>query len=84
MPKFGFRSRKARFNDELRLDALGEIDADPIDLNALLEAGAIGTRTRVVKVIASGKLDKALNLRGLKVSKGARRAIEAAGGKIEE
>ncbi|MGI9334821.1 MAG: 50S ribosomal protein L15 [Gammaproteobacteria bacterium] len=82
LPKFGFKSRKARFNDELRLDTLAEIDADPVDLDALIEAGVVGRNTRVVKIIASGKLDKAVNVSGLKVSKGARRALESAGGRI--
>ena len=84
LPKFGFKSRKARLNDELRLDTLGKIDAEPVDLAALVEAGIVGHHIKVVKVIASGKLEKAVNVRGLKVSKGAREAILAAGGKIED
>ena len=84
LPKFGFKSRKARLNDELRLDTLATIDADPVDLDALVEAGIVGHHIKVVKVIATGTLDKAVNVRGLKVSKGAREAILAAGGKIED
>lgn len=83
LPKIGFISRKSRYIEEVRLHELAGIEADAIDLVALKAAGVIGHQTLRAKVIASGKIDKAVTLRGLAVTKGARAAIEAAGGKIE-
>lgn len=83
LPKIGFTSRKSRFVEEVRLQELTGIDADTIDLVALKAAGVVGHQTLQAKVIASGKIDKAVTLRGLGVTKGAKAAIEAAGGKIE-
>lgn len=82
LPKFGFNSRKARVTTEIRLDALNRITADQIDLLALREAGLINSSIKYVKVILAGTLTRAVNLAGLGVTKGARQAIEAAGGKI--
>ena len=84
LPKVGFRSRKARFADEVRLGTLAALDADVIDLATLTEAGVVDARAVRVKVIASGELGRAVTVRGLGVTKGARAAIEAAGGKVEE
>jgi large subunit ribosomal protein L15 len=84
LPKMGFTSRKSRFVDELRLNELALVDADVIDLAALKAANLISRETGSVKVFASGSIDKAVNLKGIRVTKGARAAIEAAGGKIEE
>jgi large subunit ribosomal protein L15 len=84
LPKVGFTSRKSRFVDELRLNELALVDADVIDLAALKAANLISRETGSVKVFASGSIDKAVNLKGIRVTKGARAAIEAAGGKIEE
>lgn len=82
LPKIGFRSRKALVTDEIRLHELGGVDAEVIDLPALRRAGLITSRIKRVKVILSGKLDKAVTVRGLNVTKGARAAIEAAGGTV--
>jgi large subunit ribosomal protein L15 len=84
LPKVGFLARKSRFVDELRLNELALVDADVIDLDALKKANLVSREVRSVKVFASGTIDKAVNLKGIRVTKGARAAIEAAGGKIED
>jgi large subunit ribosomal protein L15 len=84
LPKVGFRSRKARFAGEVRLDQIAKLEAKVIDLEALKQAGMIDARVLRVKVIASGELGKAVTLKGVLATKGARKAIEDAGGKIEE
>ena len=84
LPKMGFLARKSRFIDELRLNELALVSADVIDLDALKAANLISREVRSVKVFASGAIDKAVTLKGIRVTKGARAAIEAAGGKIEE
>ena len=84
LPKMGFLSRKSRFVDELRLNELALVNADVIDLDALKAANLISREVRSVKVFASGSIDKAVTLKGIRVTRGARAAIEAAGGKIEE
>ena len=83
LPKFGFVSRKARFNAEVRFGDLGSLNADSIDLEALKLAKIVGRRVKRAKIIAAGKLDKAVVVKGIAVTPGARAAIEAAGGKVE-
>lgn len=83
LPKVGFRSRKGRYVAEVRLHELGKVDAEVVDLLALKGANIVSQECKQAKVIASGKLDKAVTLRGVAATKGAREAIEAAGGKIE-
>ena len=84
LPKVGFSSRSAQRNAEVRLGELAIVDADIIDLAALIKANVVPARTLKAKVIASGEISKAVQLKGIKVTPGARTAIEAAGGKIEE
>jgi len=84
LPKFGFLSRSAKLNAEVRLYELTKIDADVIDLAALIKANVVPANTQKAKVIASGEISKAVQLKGIKVTPGARKAIEAAGGKIED
>ncbi len=84
LPKVGFRSRVSAVSAEVRLHELAGIEAEVIDLAALKAAGVVPVRTEKAKVIASGKLEKAITLRGVAATKGARAAIEAAGGKVEE
>jgi len=84
LPKVGFTSRKGRYMAEVRLDELAKVEADVIDLAALQQADILPRNIRRAKVILSGKIEKAVTLRGLGVTKGARAAIEAAGGKIED
>ena len=84
LPKVGFTSRKSRFVSELRLHELGLVSADVIDLDALKQDNLVPRSVKRVKVIASGSIDKAVKLKGIQVTKGARAAIEAAGGSIED
>jgi large subunit ribosomal protein L15 len=84
VPKRGFRSHTARFKTEVRLDALSKVEADIIDLAALKAAGLVAREVSQVKIIASGKIDKAITVKGVGVTRGARGAIEGAGGKVQE
>ena len=84
LPKSGFKSLTGRYNAEVRLHELAKLDAEAIDLKALQAAGLVGHHVRRAKVVLSGTLDKAVVLKGIGVTKGARAAIEAAGGRIEE
>ena len=84
LPKVGFTSRKSRFIDELRLNELALVDADVIDLASLKAANLVSRDVLSVKVFASGSIDRAVTLKGIRVTRGARAAIEAAGGKIED
>ena len=84
LPKVGFRSRVAKNTAELRLHELAIPDDKVIDIASLKKANLVPANVSKVKVILSGKLDKAVKLKGLAVTKGARAAIEAAGGSIED
>lgn len=84
LPKVGFASRKARFSAEVRLHELAKVEGDVVDELTLKRAGIVPQRAQRIKVISSGSLDRAVNLKGLLVTPGARSAIEAAGGKIED
>jgi len=84
LPKVGFNSVSRDSSAEVRLHELAKVDADTIDLDALRKAHIIGGRVVKAKVIASGELTKAVKLKGIKVTPGARKAIEAAGGSIED
>lgn len=84
LPKVGFASRKAKYTAEVRLNELAKVVADVVDLKALQDANILPHIIKRAKVILSGSIDKAVTVRGLGVTKGAREAIEAAGGKVEE
>lgn len=84
LPKFGFTSAKARTTEEVTLSELAKVDADVIDLQALMDADIIKGTMKRAKVILSGSIDKAITLKGIGATKGAKAAIEAAGGKVEE
>ncbi|MEX0941214.1 MAG: 50S ribosomal protein L15 [Pseudomonadales bacterium] len=84
LPKFGFTSAKARVTAEVTLSELSKVDAETIDLAALRVAGIVNGRYTRAKVMLSGEIKRAVTLKGIGVTKGARAAIEAAGGKIEE
>ncbi|HED40761.1 MAG TPA: 50S ribosomal protein L15 [Chromatiales bacterium] len=84
LPKIGFSSRVKASRAEVRLHELDAVEADVIDLDALKAANIVPQQTLKAKVIASGELSRAVTLRGINVTKGARAAIEAAGGKIED
>ena len=83
LPKRGFASRTARYNEEVRLYQLQVMTVDVIDLETLKAEKIVGHMTRKVKVINTGTLDRAITIKGLAVTKGAQAAIEAAGGKVE-
>ena len=84
LPKRGFKSMTARFNAQVTLSELNSLPIEDVDVLALKQARLVSADAQTVKVIASGSLNKALNLRGIKVSKGAKEAIEAAGGKVSD
>jgi large subunit ribosomal protein L15 len=84
LPKVGFSARKNRFSDEVRLHELGKLETDVVDREALIKANIVSRHVRQIKVIASGAIEKAVTVKGIKVTRGARIAIEAAGGSIEE
>ena len=83
LPKRGFASSTARFNAEVRLYHIAAMEADVIDIEVLKKAGVIKHDTNKVKVINTGEVGRAVTLKGLAVTKGAKAAIEAAGGKVE-
>ena len=83
LPKRGFNSKTERYNAEVRLYRLEALDADVIDIDTLKDAGVVRHNARRVKVINTGTIERAVTLKGLAVTKGARAAIEAAGGIIE-
>jgi len=84
LPKFGFNSAKARITDEVTLSEVAAVNADIVDLEVLKKADILKGGIKRAKVILSGSIDKAVTVKGLGVTKGARQAIEAAGGKVEE
>jgi len=83
MPKVGFRSAIKALRAEVRLHELAAVPAAVVDLAALKAAQVVGVLAESAKVVLSGKLEKAVHLKGIGVTKGARAAIEAAGGKVE-
>ena len=83
LPKFGFTSPMAAGTHALRLSELGSLEGT-VDLAALKAANVVGVAITRVRVFLSGSVTKALTLRGIAVTKGARAAIEAAGGRIED
>ena len=84
LPKVGFTSRKAKYMAEIRLPELTKVEGDVVDLLALKAANIIGHQIKGAKVILSGEITRAVTVKGLGVTKGARAAIEAAGGKVED
>jgi large subunit ribosomal protein L15 len=82
LPKRGFKSMHATFKAEVRLSDLDKLAVGEVDLLVLKQAGVIGVLARDVRVILSGEITKAVTLKGLKVSAGAKAAIEAAGGSV--
>jgi large subunit ribosomal protein L15 len=84
LPKMGFRSRIGRTVDQVTLQELDTLLDDLIDLTALKNARLINKSIQSVKVIVSGELTKAIKLKGLRVTKGARKIIEDLGGSIDE
>lgn len=84
IPKSGFRSQKLLSSQEVRLSDLNKVNAEVVDLIALKAAGLINKNIEFAKIVLSGELNKkSIVVRGLAVTAGARKAIEAAGGKVE-
>ncbi len=84
LPKFGFLCLKSLKDAEVRTSELGKVEGDVVTLEALKAANVINHSVLRVKVMLSGEVGRTLTLKGIAVTKGARAAIEAAGGKIED
>lgn len=84
LPKFGFTSRVSLVSDQVTLTEIAKVEGDTVSLETLKAAGLVKKDKLFVKVMKSGEVTRAVTVKGLKVSKGAREAIEAAGGKVEE
>lgn len=85
LPKFGFSSsRKEKYTAEVRLSELATINAEVIDLAVLAMTNVISPRIRKARLILSGFINKAVVIRGIEVTKGARNAIKEAGGRVEQ
>ena len=84
LPKFGFTSRVGLVSDQVTLAEIAKVEGDAVSLETLKAAGLVKKEMLHVKVIKSGEISRAVTVSGLKVTKGARAAIEAAGGKVEE
>lgn len=82
LPKRGFKSHLLKFNAEITLSTLEQLGADTVDLLTLKQAGLVGELAKVVKVIKSGEIKKAVKLNGIGATAGAKAAIEAAGGSV--
>jgi large subunit ribosomal protein L15 len=82
LPKRGFKSHLLQFNDEITLTALEALGVAEVDLLTLKQAGAVGQKAKVVKVINTGAITKAIRVTGLGATAGAKAAIEAAGGSV--
>jgi large subunit ribosomal protein L15 len=84
LPKYGFSSRIARVTAQVRLGELNAVEGEVVDLEVLKSADLVNQNITRARVFLSGELNKALTVKGLAVTKGAREAIEKAGGKVEE
>jgi large subunit ribosomal protein L15 len=84
LPKFGFRSKIAPTVAEVRLSELAKVKADVIDLDALKAANVVHAQAERARIVSSGTISRAVTIKGLHLTKGAKAAVEAAGGKIEE
>ena len=82
LPKFGFHSRIGKVTAEIRLSELNKLSVDVVDMAALKAANLITASIEFVKVFASGEIKKPIKLSGIRVTAGAKKAIEAAGGTI--
>lgn len=84
LPKVGFRSKVSPTVGEVRLSELAKLSGDVVDLAALKAANLVDAQALRARIVASGEISKAVTVKGVHVTKGARAAIEAAGGKVEE
>ncbi len=83
LPKIGFRSKKAHEVSEVLLYKLDSLKTDVVDFDALKAAGLIETRAERAKIVKKGEIKRAITLKGVAVTAGAKAAIEAAGGSVE-
>lgn len=83
LPKIGFTSLISKYTAEVRLNELELINSDVIDLKALIDSNVVPVFTKTAKIIKSGEINKAVTVKGIKVTGGAKVSIEAAGGKVE-
>ena len=83
LPKVGFSSRVKKYSAEVRLGELQSLGLDTVDLQALIDANIVPAFTKKAKVIMSGEISKAITVKGVAVTAGAKSVIEAAGGKVE-
>jgi large subunit ribosomal protein L15 len=84
LPKFGFTSRKSLVSAEVNLFEITKVEGDIVELSTLQAAGLVKKNVLFVKIVKSGEVSRSVTVKGLRVTKGAREAIETAGGKIEE
>lgn len=84
LPKYGFSSLVSRITGEVRLSELDKLTEDVIDMEVLRRTSVVQRGIERAKVIASGEITRAVTLKGVRATAGAREAIEKAGGKIEE
>lgn len=84
LPKVGFTARVSTYYAEVRLDELAKVKEDVVDLLTLKRANVISAQAKTVKIFLSGTIDKAVTVQGVRVTKGARAAIEAAGGTVKD
>ncbi|MEQ8485344.1 MAG: 50S ribosomal protein L15 [Pseudomonadales bacterium] len=84
VPKFGFRSRVGMTTAEVRLSELAKVEGDEVSIDALKSANVLKRSVKRARVVLSGAIDRAVTVKGIKVTRGARAAIEAAGGKVED
>jgi large subunit ribosomal protein L15 len=84
LPKFGFNSAKARVTAEVTLSEIASVGMETIDLQTLIKADLLKGTIKRAKVILSGKIERAVTIKGLRVTKGAKAKIEAAGGSVVE
>ena len=83
LPKVGFVSRKKKYSAEVRLNELNGLADSIVDLPALVKANIVPAFTKTAKIIKSGEVTRPVSVQGVKVTAGAKAAIEAAGGKVE-
>ena len=84
LPKVGFRSKMGRSTAEVRLNEIAKVDGDVVDMEALYAADILPRTMTRAKVMLSGEITRAVTVKGIRCTKGARAAIEAAGGKVED
>ncbi len=84
LPKYGFTSRKSLVRAEVRLNEISKVDGEVVDLGSLKAANVINKNMESAKIMLSGEINRAVTVRSIGVTKGAKAAIEAAGGTVEE